>query len=439
MKRRVAWWAGLLIWLVGSCHAYASQASHLQTLIDRTPEHGVLVLDDQTYSGNLVITKPLTIKGTGPGTVIHGDGTDNVITIKAPGVRIENLTVEHGSMSRNSAEEYAAIKVNAGHAVLTRLVIRDAYHGIHLQYADDNEVSHVEIAGQGNGEIAGQGNGIQLDHSRRNKLIGNVISGTRDGIYFYYSDGNEVTDNRISHTRYGLHYMYSDSNRFLRNRFFANLGGATIMHSKQLVLKENDFSFNQGTRAFGLMLQSSDDNEIVGNRFYQNQRALYLDQSLRNRFVANQFIHNQVGVELWASCSDQVFTQNRFFANIAPVITVGGTSNNRWDEAGKGNYWGRDLPLIDLNQDGVGDTSVQYKSSLYQLVQDNELVYLFLDSPAVGLYEKMNQLLQNQEVMLEDRAPLLDAGRPVAIGWIACGLLLAAVGWLVWQQRRRKA
>lgn len=435
MKLTAALWLAILIWFISS--TCAASAESLQTLIDQTPENGVLTLSDQVYKGNLVITKPLTIKGA-TNSVIEGDGTGNVITIKAPNVHLENLQIRHSSTSLNSSEEYAAIKVNANHTVLRKLVISDSYHGINLHKSNDNTIDQVTVHGLGGREIAGQGNGIQLDYSNHNQIRNNVIHDTRDGIYFYYSENNHVEGNDISHTRYGLHYMYSDNNQFYKNRFHLNTGGAAIMHSKNLVLKENEFSFHQGTRSFGMMLQASDDNLIIHNRFFENQRALYLDQAVRNRFEGNQFVHNQVGIELWASSSDQIFTQNSFAHNVSPVITVGGQTRNEWAENGLGNDWGSDFPLMDVDQNGIGDNPVRYQSSLYQLLQDNELVYLFLNSPAIGIYEKMNQLLNNQAVMFEDPYPIVKHEAGSSWMWLAGFILVGAGGSILWQKRRKK-
>lgn len=429
-------WSGLCIWFASS--TIGSAETSLQTLIDQTPENGVLRLSDQVYKGNLLITKPLTIIGV-DNSVIEGDGSGNVITIKAPNVRLEHLKIRHSSISLNSQEEYAAIKVNSDHNQLKHLEISDSYHGINLQYSNGNTVEDVTVYGLGGQEIAGQGNGIQLDYSNDNKILNNHIQETRDGIYFYYAENNHVEGNDISLTRYGLHYMYSDHNRFYKNRFHRNTGGAAIMHSKDLLLSDNEFSFHQGTRSFGMMLQASDDNVIVKNRFLQNQRALYLDQAVRNRFEENQFHHNQVGVELWASSSDQVFTKNVFTDNVSPVITIGGQARNEWSENGVGNDWGRSFPLLDVDQNGIGDSPVRYQSSLYQLLEKQELTYLFLNSPAIMMYEKMNQLLHNQEVMFEDNDPIVHHQKNSDWPWLAVMLLATGIAYAGWHQRRKKA
>lgn len=401
--------------------AATSSPSSLQQLIDQTPAHGELVLKEQVYEGNVVISKPLTIRGLGDKTVIRGDGKGNVITLEADRVKLEHLTVEHGSMSLNSEQEYSGVKVTSDRNVLSDLTIRDTFHGVYLHYANHNQVKNVHVTGQPGGEIAGQGNGIQLIHSYDNTLQGNVIESTRDGIYFYYADRNEAKNNTIRKTRYGVHYMFAHENRFLNNRFTQNSGGAAIMVSRDIVLEGNEFSYHAGAQAFGLLVQESQDVEIRNNRFLQNGRGLTIDKSTRGRLSDNDFFNNDVAVELWGSASEQVFTENRFLHNTAAVLTVGGVGDNRFHETGRGNEWGAEHPLLDLDGNGVGDQALETRSSLGRLVQENELVYLFLHSPAIPLYEKVGKLLHPNEPAIVDEHPLMPGAAGAGAGADADG------------------
>lgn len=423
MRKIGSLWALIFSMTLFTHSAHAD--SSVQQLVDQTPVNGVLTLKDNIYVGNVVIDKPMTVKGSG-GTIIKGDGTGNVMTIKAPNVRVENVTVTNSSFDRNTAEEFAGIKVLTDRNVLKDIVITQSYHGVYLSKSHHNEVINVDVTGLKAKEIAGQGNGIMVYYSNHNLIKNNRIKNTRDGIFFDYGDDNQVIHNRISHTRYGLHYMYSNRNKLIGNSFTANTGGATLMHSVGTELVDNQFALNQGTRAFGLMLQSCDDTTVKNNQFFQNQRALYVDQSQNNRIEENQIYQNQVGVEIWASSMNQIFTNNRIQHNTAPVITIGGKSPNHWSENGIGNDWGSDFPLLDLDQNGIGDYPVEYKSSLNKLMEENELVYLFLDSPAIDIYELIGKFLFQQESMFEDPHPIVNK-QPISImPWVF--ILLAILG-----------
>ncbi|WP_144551823.1 nitrous oxide reductase family maturation protein NosD [Bacillus sp. X1(2014)] len=384
-------------------------AEQLQATIDSLKEGAVLRLENKTYQGNIVINKPITIIGSKK-TVIKGDGTGNVISIKAPDVKLSYLTVTHGGMNRNSAEEYAAIKIYTNNNVVEHIIIRDSFHGIYLSQAHKNTIRSNRIKGLGKGEIAAQGNGIHVYYANDNLLEKNTIEGTRDGMFFEYANNNKSYENNISHTRYGLHYMYSDKNIFKKNIFTMNTGGAAIMNSNHVKLEDNQFLVNYGNQSFGLLLLQANDNEIANNTFYMNQRGMYIDQATRNEFRHNKVVQNQIGIELWSSSNDQVFTLNQITENTIPAVTLGGNSeNNSWSMNGKGNDWGSTFPITDLDQDSIGDFPITYRSSLYQLIEDQELSYLFLKSPALKIYEKLNAALSKEAVMFHDPHPLTAA------------------------------
>lgn len=409
MSKIVILFIGMGLLFVSNCTVLAE--NELQQIINATPLNERIELQNKTYEGNVTITKPITIVGN-KATVINGDRTGNVIGIKSSGVHIEGVTVTNSGMDRNSGEEYAAIKLFEGNNVLKKITITNSFHGIYLSQSHGNEISQIHVTGHNNGEIAGQGNGLHLYYSNNNTLADNTILGTRDGMFFDYSNENTMINNDLSRARYGLHFMYSNKNKFFRNRFTFNTAGAAVMFSHQNVLYENEFSLNQGSRSFGLLLQSSDDNLIQNNIFYQNLRGMYMDQSQNNRIENNEIIQNHVGVELWGSSSDQVFIENSFDRNVAAVLSLGGRSKNNWNENGRGNSWGASFPLLDLDQNGIGDSPVEYTSSLYKLIEANELTYLFLKSPAIQIYEKMNEVLNRDQVMLIDGDPLIRKRAP---------------------------
>lgn len=399
-------------------------AENLQAIIDSLEEGAVLHLDDQTYEGNLVIEKSIKIVGA-KHTVIKGDGTGNVISVKAPNVSLHNLTVTNSSMNRNSAEEYAAIKLYKNGNIVDTITITDSFHGIYLSQSHHNKIQNCTITGLGYGQIAKQGNGLHIYYSNDNLLKNNEVKGTRDGMYFEYANNNQIFDNTLSESRYGLHFMYSNDNHFKRNTFTFNTGGAAIMESSGNRLKDNQFIFNYGHKSFGLFLLSANETLIEGNTFLLNQRGLYVDQSTNNLFKNNTIINNQIGVELWASSNKQTFTLNKIHDNTIPVFALGGQGDNHWSTDQKGNNWGAAFPMLDLNQDGVGDEAITYYSSLHELIENQELTYLFLKSPAITVYEKINQYFNQSKTMFEDPAPLVDKEHQT-FHWLWLILVLAA-------------
>lgn len=419
-----------MLLLIAALNPNKSIASeNLQAMIDTLDEGAVLELENKTYEGNIVIDKSIEIIGK-ENTVIQGDRTGNVISVRAPHVKIRNLIVTNSSLNRNSSEEYAAIKIHTDHNLIDSVTIKHSFHGIYLSQAHHNTVQNSDITGLGKGQIANQGNGLHVYYANNNILKNNKVRSTRDGMFFDYANGNEILGNEISETRYGLHFMYSNENYFNGNTFTFNTGGAAIMQSNGNKLSNNEFIFNYGHKSFGLLLLSSNQTLVENNTFFLNQRGLYIDQATNNSFKGNSIIKNQIGIEIWASSNDQVFTLNEIDENTIPVAALGGSGRNQWSKDQQGNHWGTSFPVIDLNQDGIGDEKISYQSSLYELIGDQELTYLFLKSPAIAVYEKMNQFFHNQKTMFEDEHPLVKDDAQVNYNWIwltIVGLIIIAV------------
>lgn len=427
----------LFFFMLFSAPLFANDAfaeENLQSLIDSMEEGAVLQLENKTYEGNIIIDKPIEIVGS-ENTVIKGDGTGNVISIKTEGAAIRNLTVTHSSMSRNSEEEYAGIKVYEDGNEIDRVTIKHSFHGIYLSQAHNNKVTNSHITGLGRGEIGSQGNGIHVYYSNNNILTNNIIEGTRDGLYFEKANGNEMYGNHLSECRYGLHYMYSNNNYFQDNVFTSNTGGAAIMESMDNKLVNNEFVFNFGHQSFGLFILSSNNTVIEDNTFSLNQRGIYLDKATNNIFRNNRLIRNQIGIEIWASSNEQVFTENIIEDNTVPVFALAGQGRNTWSDNGKGNYWGSSFPVIDLNQDKIGDGPVSYYSSLSDLIEEQELAYLFLKSPAINMYEKIHSFFAEPKIMFEDEAPLVQTGK-ISIFWLWAGFIAIAAAVIIMIMRR---
>ena len=419
-------------------HGFAESDS-LQQLIEETPEGGTLHLEGVTYNGNIEIKKPITITGT-DGTHIKGDGTASVIEVEAEQVAIENVHVSNSGMDQSSDEEYTGIRVMASDATIRNVKITDVYHGIYLTRADNTTIDETTIIGQASESLAKQGNGIHIIRSVNNTITNNNIEYTRDGIYIEYANGNEITGNTVQHARYGLHYMYSDYNNFYENHFTGNIGGAAIMQSDHITIENNHFSYNQGSRAFGLLLQSSNNIEVKDNEFFLNHRGLSLDMSTNNRIEENHFFKNEIGVELWTSSTAHVLVKNHFKQNQLDVLTLGGKSFNDWFENGEGNYW--DTPMIDLDHDGISDHPHQSTSALANLIEDNELTYRFLHSPAIQMYETMNAMTSSQQVMAEDDYPLTPETNDASFSIYHWVVLLGGIGFIAsigYVKKRRNA
>jgi len=429
----------MILILIMNAPSALAESNELQQLIDNTDKGDTLHLEGKVYEGNVVIKQPITIIGE-EGTVIEGDRTGNVIEIEADNVTLDTLEVLGSGMSRDSREEYSGIRVMGNKATIQNVKVTESFHGILLNRIDNTTMKNMTIIGEKTENLSQQGNGIHILRSSNNVIEDSFISGFRDGVYIEYSDNNSVNNNTMRDTRYGMHYMYSDYNSFENNKFVHNIGGAAIMHSDYITLENNEFSFNQGSRSFGLLIQTSREVHALNNEFHLNQRGLLIEHSTGNHIESNEFFKNTIGIEVWASAISNVFSKNIFSKNTNQVLTVGKNADNSWsDMFGNGNYW--DEPMLDLDEDGIGDIPFEYTSSLGDLIEkSDELAYLFLNSPAVQVYEKTNDVLGNQDVMALDEYPLIlerEKDYSLLIATVATAVIISGIYFLI--KRRKKA
>lgn len=62
--------------------------------------------------------------------------------------------------------------------------------------------------------------------------------------------------------RYGLHFMFSHNDQYHHNWFHHNGAGVAVMYFRQVQMTENEFGYNWGGSAYGLLLKDISDSHI---------------------------------------------------------------------------------------------------------------------------------------------------------------------------------
>lgn len=363
--------------IVGGAGSYSTVA---QAVAAARPGDTVLV-GRGTYRERLVLDRPVILRGE-PGAVLDGGGDGDVVRIIAPGVTIIGLTIERSGTDLNSDD--AAIRVTATDARIEDVTILESLHGIYVQDAAFVALVGNTITGHAELAEADRGNAIHLHNSRHVRMERNVIRGVRDGLYFSYSDSTEAIGNTVTGSRYGIHYMYSRGNRFIANRFSHNAAGAALMYSWDLVAVANTFSDHRSYRGYGLVLQTTENARLLGNRFERNQVGLLADNALGGSFTENVIANNGIGLDLLASVAGNMFAGNVFLGNGVDARAARGLAGNRWTHRGRGNYWSGALGL-DADHDGVRDVPHREGSAFAALASDRPALQLWRSSPAMSL------------------------------------------------------
>jgi nitrous oxidase accessory protein len=254
-----------------------------------------------------------------------------------------------------------------------------------------------------------RGDGIRLFDSNLNRLERNRIESPRDGLYFEFAHHNYIADNEISHARIGLHYMYADDNEFEHNLFIDNGVAATPMYAKRIVARHNIFARSLGYGAYGLFLKDAEDVLVEENLVLDNQVGIFMDGSVRGKFVRNVVAANEVGLRILSSSRGNIFTGNAFVDNSDQVSLNPGTQDNRWDEGGTGNYWS-DYRGYDLNGDGIGDIphdATSVFAYLNESFPETRILHSSAPVQALAFAEELFPVLNLPRAM--DRYPLMHA------------------------------
>lgn len=381
----------------------AEEVTPISDLLEDVSAGDVIQLENHVYEEDVVIDKPVTLIGSDE-TVIQGSGKGDVVTLKADGVQLENVRITNSGTVLD--HDHAGIKILSSNNTIKQTTIENSLHGIYVEQANDNQFIDNTIYGNTDLNVSRRGNGIHLFHSSGNTIEGNTIEHARDGIYFSFAAHNHIEENSISNTRYGIHYMYSDYNEFYNNDFFENIGGAAIMYSDYIILKENRFYDHHDLQSFGVLFQTANHVKMENNEIHFNQKGIFMDQSYRNEIKNNRITNNRIGLDIWSSSTDNVFTENLLLDNKLQYTTNGGRDGNAWSEDGVGNAWSGNR-FMDFDQDGISDEPYAYSSAFGKvLAEEEQLGTLFLDSPALVLYEKWNQLFHPEGGLIEDPAPI---------------------------------
>jgi nitrous oxidase accessory protein len=341
--------------------------------------------------------------------VIDAEGSGTPITIMAPDVVIEGLTIRNSG--RDLTRFDSAVMIAADGASVRHCRISNDGFGVYLRGVGSCRIEANEIAGSTNLASAARGNGIHLWKSRDNEILSNAVHDKRDGMYFSYADNNLIAGNRVWDTRFGIHYMYSHENRLLTNALTKNAVGATLMFSRQSLVQGNIVS---GNRRHGMLFKQLDNSRILNNVVCGQNRGFFIQQAAQNLFEGNLIATNDIGIYL-SNCSEQnVFSGNAFIRNTDQIwqppfeTEQGRNAPNKFSKDGKGNYWS-DYTGADRNHDGIGDTAYHETDVFGYIIDRHPQARVFAMSPALALLRKGEEVLPLLDTAgVTDPAPLMN-------------------------------
>ncbi len=380
----------------------------LQSLVDATADGGTLTPEPGTYSGPVVLERPITIDGRGAVTVDNG-GSGTVVLIDTDGATIKGLTLQASGNSHNDLD--AGVQVRGNFNVIKDNRIQDCLFGVDLQQSKNNIVRRNQISSKAV-DLGVRGDAIRLWYSFENQVTDNLIRGSRDTVVWYSRD-NLIARNDARGGRYSLHFMYSQYNRVEDNHYEDNSVGIFLMYSDGVEIRDNTIIRAEGSTGIGIGFKETSDVTIDGNRILYCATGLSLDVSpyqpdTTNRIRDNLIAYNGVGIRWLNDWQGNEFTGNRFKGNITQMVVEGGKGANRnlWE----GNYWD-DYEGFDRNDDGIGDSPYELYTYADRIWMDVPPAQFFKGSPMLEVIDFLERLapFSPPQLLARDPRPLLTA------------------------------
>lgn len=391
----------LLLSAVTACAAelQVRPGESIAAAIARAQAGDVVIVARGRYAENLVIDKPLTLKGLDRPT-ISGALKGDTVRVLAADVTIENFIITDSGDDLTAQNAGIYIQRGADRVAVKRCDIAYSLFGIWIEGVKDARIIDNLITGKREYASAQRGNGIQLFNTTGAHIIGNHISFVRDGIYVDVSHHAIFRGNRIHDTRYGTHYMNSYYNVWEDNDVYRNRGGLALMETRDQIVRNNR-AWNNSDH--GIMLRTIQDSTIENNVVSGNQRGLFIYDAEYNVLRGNLVIGNDVGVHLWAGSIHNQVEGNDFVGNRQQIRYVA-TRDEIWGTE-SGNYWSN---YVGWDRDGDGSGDVRYEANdvVDRLVWRLPAVKLLLNSPAL----QSLRLISQQFPLL--RAPSIVDPRP---------------------------
>ena len=384
----------------------------LQPLLDAAPVGSVLTVPDGVWAGPAVISKRLTVQGSGA-TVVTGNGRGTVITIAAPGVVLRSLRIT-GSGSSHDAMD-AAVLVEADDARIEHCTLDDVLVGIFVKAAKNGLVCGNVITSKLEDHSL-RGDGVRVWNGSGNRVFGNDVENARDVTLANCRD-NLVSHNRIRGGRYGLQLVFAPHNVIEDNLVDANLTGIAVLYSNDVVIRRNVVQHSRGVSGTGLTFKESgqaivEDNDVIHCAVGARTNSPTSPDAIIS-FSRNRFAHNIAGMDFYGENGGHVIHGNRFERNLTQVTVSAAMSarGNDWRD----NTWD-DYEGFDRDGDGIGDTPHDIYAFADRIWQETPQATFFRNAPALELLDFLERLapFASPKLTLSDPSPRVGTALPSA-------------------------
>lgn len=379
-------------------------------------EGDTIILYGGYYTGNFTIDKSVVLIGRN-NPVIDGNNQGTIITVEAPGVVIDGITIQNSGDLLD--KDNAGIRVKADSVLIQNNTLKSVLFGVYFSKADGGIVRNNLIEGKKDLDIPRRGDLFRAWYSNEMTIENNTLKYGRDFI-IWFSHRTTIRGNSVAGARYGLHFMYSGECTIQGNKVTYSSVGMYLMYSQNLVVEKNLLAYIRGASGFGLGLKDLNDVELRDNVLADNRVGIFIDNCPRNfdsdmKYDGNIIAYNETGIEVLSTLQNNYFRKNSFIENYQQAsLTRSQTSNNDY---WAGNYWST-YAGYDQNKDGFGDIVYREDQVFEDLVDDKPDLKILLYSPAVNTLNYAADafpILKPQAVLVDKSpsvSPMLPSGVP---------------------------
>ncbi len=378
-----------------------------QDLVDKAPAGSVLKPPPGTYSGPVVINKPLTIDGGGKVTIDAGDrGT--VVALNASNSVLRGLHLTGSGDSHDTDD--SCLDVRGHHNTVENLEVDNCLFGLDFKQSNNNIVRNNSIRSKDR-ELGVRGDGLRLWYSNDNLIEKNQIIDSRDMVA-WYSNKNVFRENLGRRSRYSIHFMFANENIVENNQFYDNAVGIYFMYTEGGVARNNIISHATGATGMGIGFKEAsgtiiENNEIIycGIGIGSDLSPFQPDSSIEIR--GNRFAYNGIGILFNSETGGNNMLNNVFEGNLTQVSYGGhGDNNNSPKNVWIGNYWD-DYQGFDRDGDGIGDKTHELYAYADQIWMELPVARFFRSSPVMELLDFLERLapFSTPDLILRDDKP----------------------------------
>jgi nitrous oxidase accessory protein len=387
----------------------------LQLFVDLTPADGVLRPPPGTYSGPVVIQRPMTLEGDGKVTV-DGGGQGTVLTIRADGVTLRGLRLTNSGSTYDGVD--AGLLLEADGAVIEGNVVEGTLFGMHLKQANGNVIRGNRISSAPEDRNL-RGDAIRLWYSNENLIESNEIVHSRD-LLFTNSADNRIVGNQVTESRVGMQFVFAPGNVVEGNSIDGNETGVIVLYSEGLTIRGNRLWNARHYSGAALALKESSQVVVEGNEIVHCAVGVQANAPTHPENIlylrGNRFAYNDIATYFYGEKGGHVVEDNTFEQNFVDVAVSHpmASRGNAW----RGNYWDT-YAGFDRDGDGIGDQPHDLYQYADRIWLDRPLTRFFRGSLALELIDFLERLAPFSEPasLLRDPQPRMrPPGESVAVG-----------------------